>query len=51
MYLQVSSAGVHMASEVQGLVVLPHEVAENAATLTCAPAALITLSSLQIDRC
>ena len=38
-YLQVSSAGVHMASEVQGLVVLPHEVAKSAAVLTCAPAA------------
>ena len=36
MYLQVDNAAVQMATELQGLVVLPHEAADSATALTCA---------------
>ena len=38
-YLEVSGSGVHMATELQGLVVLPQAMAETASELTCVPAA------------
>ena len=38
-YLEVSGSGVHMATELQGLVVLPQAMANTASELTCVPTA------------